>query len=110
MRKVEKMARKRTLEDELRLKAYLNGATLHEKEFSPSFPKEYALCVFCWGHISGRPREYGEGFHTEESDDWICPDCFEKYAAHFEWKMIPMKGKTFAEFLAEEEELEVPII
>jgi hypothetical protein len=41
------MARKRTLEDELRLKAYLIGATLHEKEYVPSFPKEFALCVFC---------------------------------------------------------------
>lgn len=104
------MANVKTLEEHLRLKSYLLEKTWNEVEFHQTYPDEYRFCIFCWAHISERLCDYGEGFHEEESDSWVCHDCMKKYQEPFRWKIIPMKRKTIYEIFAEQEDLEIPML
>jgi len=101
---------KGTIQEELRRKAYLVDKTLYEKEFIPSFPDEYELCVFCWARIGSRRFDYTEGFWEEESQSWICPDCAKEFSEAFCWKLIHGKRMSFAEYLAAQEDFEIPML
>lgn len=110
MRKEENMAIAKNPTEELRKKSYMIGKSLIEREFIPSFPDEYALCIFCWSRISGDLLELNDSFYEEESESWVCPECVKKYEEAFQWEIIRSKKITFLEYLQEEEDLEIPLI
>ena len=79
------MLNKDSLEKAKRNKRYLIGKTLYTKQFMPSFPAEYAVCVFCWAQFSGFEEDLQYGFYEQESESWVCSHCFDMFAKEFRW-------------------------
>lgn len=75
------------------------GTTLELRRYrapSPEWGHEH--CIFCWAklvdpELSDEYRQLVErdpeiltsGYTAGDTDQWVCPSCFEEFAARFEW-------------------------
>ncbi|MCH5184106.1 MAG: hypothetical protein J1E00_08020 [Oscillospiraceae bacterium] len=76
------------IEQELENKDYLIRKTVRWKRIHPHGEGDGELCVFCWKDLRASLEGRDEGFHEEESGDWICFPCLEAFLDAFDWKII----------------------
>ena len=67
-------------------KEYLHNITLIAKEFTAELP-DHDHCELCWARFSTHPEDHNRGYFDENSNSWICPDCFQELAILFGWQV-----------------------
>ncbi len=74
-----------------RQRKYLEGITLHWKEFQSCRPGvDSDHCEFCWAKFQNvrQPDILREGYATEGNYYWICKNCFDDFHHLFGWKVV----------------------
>ena len=68
---------------------YEQKTYLHKKELiAKSYPGTEGMhdhCELCWSRFSKYFEDLQSGYYESQSQSWICPDCYSKYASLFEW-------------------------
>lgn len=68
---------------------FLRGQALYHRIWAPHFPQsDHSHCIFCWAKFSELADTLHEGYLTQDSRHWICPECFRDFQAMFGWKVI----------------------
>jgi hypothetical protein len=68
------------------------GAVLRFRKYvQPRKDWDHDHCEGCWAKFmeSGSPDVLTEGYVTEDSNRWICPDCFRDLREEMEWRLAP---------------------
>ena len=81
------MPSERRIEQELQNKDYLVGKIVRWKRILSYGDGDGELCVFCWKVLRASLEGRNEGFHEEESGDWICFPCLEAFLNAFDWQI-----------------------
>jgi len=70
--------------EEYEEKNYLHNRVLHVRDYTQTLP-EHAHCELCWARFSKSPADHHKGYYEEQSNSWICNDCFQELAKLFGW-------------------------
>ncbi|MGZ3649986.1 MAG: hypothetical protein ACXVB9_05770 [Bdellovibrionota bacterium] len=68
--------------------ARLKGARLEWRPYRMPRPGwDHDHCEFCYATFMepGNKNSLPEGYYVPAEDTWICPDCFKKECARYEW-------------------------
>jgi hypothetical protein len=53
-------------------------------------------CAFCWAEISEDTTghaDYNDGWVTDDdSQSWVCVECFEDFREQFTWTVVPSRS------------------
>jgi hypothetical protein len=75
---------------------YFSDLTLFRRRFTEqTHGDDHAHCEFCWAKFMEESRPIGddehvivrEGYTTEDSQRWICDQCFRDFHERFSWKV-----------------------
>lgn len=70
---------------------YFLGIKLYKRKyirFNETWDHDH--CSFCWGKfmVEDLPEVIHEGYASEDSNHWVCEECFEDFKDLFQWEVI----------------------
>lgn len=71
---------------EFKSKPYLHNKVLSYKHYTGDVG-DHSHCELCWDRFSKHPIDLQIGYYEEDSESWICPDCYNNFASLFGWKL-----------------------
>ena len=75
------------LDWDLRTKPFLYNKSLKYSNYTVTDDHDH--CRFCWARFSlYMEGDLTAGYYEEESDSWICEECYEIYKPYFHWELI----------------------
>ena len=78
--------------EEYEEKDYLHDKVLLLKEYAERLP-DHEHCELCWARFSDYEDDLHRGYYEEESQSWICPECFHTLENLFGWSSIVATDK-----------------
>lgn len=76
--------KKEFIEWNLRKLPVLGGKRIVWQKY-PLSTSEHGHCEFCWDKFYIDEDNLKEGWHIEDSNVWICDNCYEMFKEYFEW-------------------------
>ena len=72
--------------EEYEEKTYLHNKVLYIRDYTEELP-EHDHCELCWARFSKSPGDHCTGYFEEQSNSWICNNCFQELAKLFGWQV-----------------------
>ena len=66
-------------------KVYLHGKKMQLKNIDFD-SNDHRHCELCWDKFAHHNDCLQKGYYEEESQSWICEDCFNEFKGLFGWK------------------------
>ena len=73
--------------EEYEEKSYLHNKVLLFKEYEEKLPN-HEHCELCWARFSDYEDDLHSGYYEEDSQSWICSECYHTLGDLFGWSFI----------------------
>lgn len=66
---------------------FMKDKVLIKRRYTGSNADDHEHCVMCGAKFSLYEGDLRVGFITQDSNHWVCPECFKEYHALYNWHL-----------------------